>query len=57
MEKLGIKCQQIDNGMQTLPSGKSIPLPPVLFGTLGNDPKKKVFVEKYRFFRTENTLF
>lgn len=28
-------------GFQTLPDGKKIPLPPVLLGQLGTDPKKK----------------
>jgi len=30
-----------DIGKQTLPDGSEIPLPPVLFGSLGSDPKKK----------------
>jgi len=41
LEKLGTKCEQKDIGLQTLPDGRKIPLPPVLFGQLGNDPKKK----------------
>jgi len=41
LEKLGASCELKDVGMQTLPDGKQIPLPPVLFGQLGSDPKKK----------------
>lgn len=41
LEKLGTKCEVKDVGMQTLPDGKQIPLPPVLFGQLGTDPAKK----------------
>ena len=32
----------VDVGKQELPDGKEIPLPPVLLGQLGNDPKKKM---------------
>jgi acetylornithine deacetylase/succinyl-diaminopimelate desuccinylase-like protein len=34
METLGIKCQQIENGVQKLDNGQTLKLPPVLFGTL-----------------------
>uniref|UniRef100_A0A1I8BKJ6 M20_dimer domain-containing protein n=1 Tax=Meloidogyne hapla TaxID=6305 RepID=A0A1I8BKJ6_MELHA len=44
MKKLGIICKQIENSNQTLPDGTTIPLPPVLFGTLGNDKKKKTLL-------------
>ena len=30
-----------DVGIQTLPDGTKLPLPPVMTGYLGNDPKKK----------------
>ena len=30
-----------DVGKQTLPDGTQIPLPPVILGQLGTDPKKK----------------
>uniref|UniRef100_A0AC34FBL4 DNA-directed RNA polymerase n=1 Tax=Panagrolaimus sp. ES5 TaxID=591445 RepID=A0AC34FBL4_9BILA len=40
LEKLGTECQQIKNGKQKLPSGEEIDLPPLLFGTLGNDEAK-----------------
>lgn len=42
LEALGAECSLHDIGMQTLPDGSKIPLPPVLFGQLGNDPKKKM---------------
>uniref|UniRef100_A0AC34FHQ2 Uncharacterized protein n=1 Tax=Panagrolaimus sp. ES5 TaxID=591445 RepID=A0AC34FHQ2_9BILA len=45
LEKLGTKCEQIKNGKQKLPSGEEIDLPPVLFGTLGNDKAKKTLLE------------
>jgi len=41
LEKLGCKCQLKDVGTQDLPNGDKIPLPPVLFGQLGQDPSKK----------------
>lgn len=41
LEALGAKCELHDVGEQTLPDGKKIPLPPVLMGQLGTDPKKK----------------
>jgi cytosolic nonspecific dipeptidase len=41
LKKLGLKTSLRNVGMQKLPNGKEIPLPPVLFGTLGNDPNKK----------------
>ncbi|KAG0714538.1 Cytosolic non-specific dipeptidase [Chionoecetes opilio] len=41
LEALGATCALHDIGMQTLPDGKEIPLPPVLMGQLGSDPKKK----------------
>lgn len=44
MEKLNIKCQQVENGTQTLPDGTTIKLPPVLFGQLGDDKQKKTLL-------------
>lgn len=41
LTELGANVEYKDVGMQTLPDGRKIPLPPVLFGSLGNDPKKK----------------
>jgi len=31
----------VDIGLETFPDGKQLPLPPVLLGELGSDPKKK----------------
>ncbi|GFR76092.1 cytosolic non-specific dipeptidase [Elysia marginata] len=42
--KLGGTVEYADIGEQTLPDGSKIPLPPVLLGTLGNDPKKKTLL-------------
>ncbi|KAH7676157.1 CNDP dipeptidase [Aphelenchoides avenae] len=44
LEKLGAVCEEIENGTQTLENGKTLKLPPVLFATLGNDPKKKTLL-------------
>lgn len=33
-----------DVGMQKMEDGSSIPLPPVIFATLGNDPAKKTLM-------------
>ena len=42
MKALGAKNVELaDIGMQTLPDGTQIPLPPLVFGNLGDDPKKK----------------
>lgn len=41
MKKLGATTELADNGIETLLDGKKIPLPPILFGQLGNDPAKK----------------
>ncbi|XP_050506548.1 cytosolic non-specific dipeptidase [Diabrotica virgifera virgifera] len=41
LQALGASAELRDLGTQTLPNGQTIPLPPVLFGSLGNDPKKK----------------
>lgn len=41
LKTLGTNVELRDVGMQDLEDGRKIPLPPVLLGTLGNDPKKK----------------
>ncbi|RZB39994.1 cytosolic non-specific dipeptidase [Asbolus verrucosus] len=41
MQKLNIKTELKELGKQTLPDGKVIDLPPVVFGVLGSDPAKK----------------
>lgn len=40
-KELGASTELADIGKQTLPGGSEIPLPPVLLGSLGSDPKKK----------------
>jgi len=40
-EQLGCQVELKDIGMETLPNGEKIPLPPVLLASLGNDPAKK----------------
>ncbi|KAK3716780.1 hypothetical protein RRG08_012051 [Elysia crispata] len=42
--KLGGTVEYADIGEQILPDKSKIPLPPVLLGTLGNDPKKKTLL-------------
>lgn len=44
LEKLGATLEYCDVGLQTLPDGSKIPLPPVLMGQLGKDPKKKTLL-------------
>lgn len=39
--ELGSTTELVPIGDQTLPDGKKIPLPPILLGNLGSDPKKK----------------
>jgi len=41
LESFGAFCELQPVGDQELPDGTFIPYPPVLFGHLGNDPKKK----------------
>lgn len=41
MKALGATTELADIGTQKIPSGAEIPLPPVLLGQLGTDPKKK----------------
>lgn len=36
MEALGVTCEQVDIGMQTLPDGSKLKLPNVVMGTYGN---------------------
>ncbi|XP_005092269.1 cytosolic non-specific dipeptidase isoform X1 [Aplysia californica] len=44
IEKLGGSVEYADLGEQTLHDGTQIPLPPVLLGKLGSDPKKKTLL-------------
>ncbi|XP_060535783.1 cytosolic non-specific dipeptidase-like [Cylas formicarius] len=41
LEKLGTQVELKDIGTQKLPDGSEIPLPPVLFGSLGSNANKK----------------
>lgn len=41
IHKLGGKTEKFDIGMQKLPSGKTIPLPPILVASFITDPAKK----------------
>lgn len=41
LKALGASVEYVDVGMQTLPDGSQLKLPPVLLGELGHDPKKK----------------
>ncbi|XP_001366150.1 cytosolic non-specific dipeptidase [Monodelphis domestica] len=41
IKQLGGTTELIDIGMQKLPDGSEIPLPPILLGKLGSDPQKK----------------
>ncbi|RLW13252.1 hypothetical protein DV515_00000107 [Chloebia gouldiae] len=41
IERLGGTTKLMDIGKQKLPDGSEIPLPPIVLGTLGTDPRKK----------------
>lgn len=41
LNSLGATAELVDIGLQTLPDGSTIPLPPLIFGNLGADPAKK----------------
>lgn len=40
----GADLQIVDNGTQTLPDSRIIPLPPIILGSLGSDPNKKTLL-------------
>jgi nonspecific dipeptidase len=40
LRELGATVELADIGLQTLPDGSKIPLPPLVFGQLGSDPNK-----------------
>lgn len=44
LEAVGTKVELLDPGMQTLPSGKTMKLPPIIFGVLGKDKSKKTLL-------------
>ena len=44
LKKLGAEVEYASVGMQELPNGSKIPLPPVLMGSLGKDPQKKTLL-------------
>ena len=44
VKALGASIEYCDVGMQTLPDGSQLKLPPVLMGELGNDPNKKTLL-------------
>ncbi|TMW54656.1 hypothetical protein DOY81_000187 [Sarcophaga bullata] len=44
LKALGAETKLVDIGEEDLPNGGKIPLPKVLLGTLGTDPKKKTVV-------------
>ncbi|CAG0898011.1 unnamed protein product, partial [Cyprideis torosa] len=44
LESFGAEIEYANIGSQTLPDGDVIPLPPVLLGSLGNDPAKVTLV-------------
>ena len=44
VKALGGSVEYCDVGMQTLPDGNQLKLPPVLMGHLGNDPNKKTLL-------------
>ncbi|KAK5967821.1 putative Glutamate carboxypeptidase [Trichostrongylus colubriformis] len=44
LEGLNVSVQVVEAGKQKLQDGKVIDLPPILFGVLGNDPKKKTLL-------------
>lgn len=44
LEKLGVTVEVVDIGEQTCNDGSKLPLPPILLGQLGQDPKKKTLL-------------
>ena len=44
LDSFGAKTRFVDIGMQKMRDGSEIPLPPIILGELGNDPKKKTLL-------------
>jgi Cys-Gly metallodipeptidase DUG1 len=44
LESLQVKVKRVELGPQKQSDGSEIPLPDVLFGEIGNDPKKKTIL-------------
>ena len=44
LKALGATLEYCDVGMQEMPDGSKLKLPPVLMGQLGNDPNKKTLL-------------
>lgn len=44
LQSFGVETERVDIGNQTLLDGSSIPLPPIILGNLGKDPKKKTLL-------------
>ena len=44
LEAFGATTRFVDIGMQQMRDGSEIPLPPIVLGELGNDPKKKTLL-------------
>lgn len=41
LESYGVQCELESGGKEQLPGGGELDVPPILFGQLGKDPKKK----------------
>ena len=44
LKAMGATIEYADVGMQDLPDGSKLKLPPCILGSLGNDPKKKTLL-------------
>ena len=44
LQAQGAVLEVVDNGSQTLPDSRVLPLPPIILGSLGNDPAKKTLL-------------
>ena len=44
LDSFGATTRFVDIGMQKMRDGSEIPLPPIILGELGNDPKKKTLL-------------
>ncbi|XP_006742708.1 beta-Ala-His dipeptidase-like, partial [Leptonychotes weddellii] len=40
LRRLGASVDSVDPGVQQLPNGQTLPIPPIILAELGNDPKK-----------------
>ena len=57
LDSFGAKTRFVDIGMQKMRDGSEIPLPPIILGELGNDPKKKTLLGLVQITKVFSKVF